>query len=921
MGPVLGLIADRDGNLWVRLQGAGLLRYRDGNFDDFSNTFDHAENAITQMSRTADGRAIFAGIQNGIITFENGQFISVAPAPDLPNFIITSMAPAPGGAYWLGTRDLGIFQVRDGNISAKPEASAQPQINVLLSDGDNQLWIGTDKGLFLWNGHDLKQIGLTTSLHERQILSLSKDGDGNIWIGTDHGLYRLDPESNFIPRTENTLGDDPVPAVFADREGNIWTAPRSGLEELRSTIFTTYGAAEGLPGESSGAVHVDSDGRTWFAPMQGGLYWLKDSHVGSIPEAGLNKDVVYSIAGGNGDLWIARQRGGLTHLENVAGRWQSVTYTVADGLAQNSVYTVRVSRNGTIWAGTLSAGLTRIKNGKFETFTTANGLISNTISSILETRDGAMWFATPRGLSAFSNNRWHSYSGNDGLPYDVNSLFEDSQGTLWIGTMNGLAALRSGKIWFPTQASDILGEPMFGIQEDTNGFLWMSTSNHVVTVDREKLLRPDFNQADIRQFGLADGLRNTDGVKRDEAVSSDRSGKIWFSLNRGLSVVDTNRLSRESPASILHLEGLFVDGNPTSLQGSARVPPHPKRITLNYAGISLSVPDRVRFKYKLDGFDNAWSDPVSAREASYTNLNPGPYTFRVVASNSDGLWNGNELTIPFTIERAFWQTAWFRASYIALILLLVWFAHRYRVYRLTHQLNMRLEERVSERTRIARDLHDTLLQSFQGVLLKFHAVTYLLPDRPDEAQRSLETVAEQARQAIVEGRDTVHGLRSSVMVTNDLAPALGMIGNELAADENNLNRSEFRLHVEGTPRNLAPLVRDDVYRIGCEALRNAFQHACAQRIELEIRYDRRQFRLRVRDDGKGIDPKVLNGDGRAGHYGLPGMHERGKLVGGKFSVWSELNSGTEAELTIPASVAYTKKSPASGQPTASGKGA
>ncbi len=224
---------------------------------------------------------------------------------------------------------------------------------------------------------------------------------------------------------------------------------------------------------------------------------------------------------------------------------------------------------------------------------------------------------------------------------------------------------------------------------------------------------------------------------------------------------------------------------------------------------------------------------------------------------------------------------------------------------MARHFEVRMEERVRERTRIARDLHDTLLQSFQGVLLRFHTVTYLLPDRPDEARDTLESVIEQAREAITEGRDAVQGLRS-LPVINDLARAISAIGEELAAEHAVENRPDFTVDVAGTPRDLAPFPRDEMYRIAIEAVRNAFRHANARRIEVEIHYDKRQFRLRVRDDGKGIDPKVLRGHGREGHYGLTGMHERAKSVGGKLAVWSEVDSGTEAELTIPASIAYAR---------------
>jgi signal transduction histidine kinase len=254
----------------------------------------------------------------------------------------------------------------------------------------------------------------------------------------------------------------------------------------------------------------------------------------------------------------------------------------------------------------------------------------------------------------------------------------------------------------------------------------------------------------------------------------------------------------------------------------------------------------------------------------------------------------------------FWQTWWFLLSIAATFALAVVTLFRLRVRKVSEQLSLRLEERVGERTRIARDLHDTLLQNFNGVLLRFQAATNLLPGRPEEARKTLASAIDQAAQAITEARDAVQGLRSSTFVTNDLALAINSLTEELASGETNPNAAEFHVEVEGTPRDLHPILRDEVYRIGGEALRNAFKHAEAKRIEVEIRYDERQLRLRVRDDGKGIDAKLLREDDPPGHYGLRGMRERAKLLGGKLAMWSELDSGTEVELRIPASHAYEK---------------
>jgi signal transduction histidine kinase len=318
------------------------------------------------------------------------------------------------------------------------------------------------------------------------------------------------------------------------------------------------------------------------------------------------------------------------------------------------------------------------------------------------------------------------------------------------------------------------------------------------------------------------------------------------------------------------------------------------------------VPDRVRFRYRLDGSDRDWSEPVAERQAVFTNLGPGTYRFRVIASNSEGVWNSTEAALPFTIAPAWWQMGSFWAAIGLVVAGAIWGGYRLRLRQLARQLDVRFEERLAERSRIARELHDTLLQSFQGAVLRFRAVTYMLPDRPVDARATLENAIDQARQAIVEGRDAVQGLRSSAIATNDIAVAIATLAETLSTDDGSQRPPAFHVNVEGTPRDLPPIVQDEVYRIAGEALRNAFRHARASRIEVEIRYDQRGFRLRVRDDGKGIDAAAGAGRTYDGHYGMAGMHERAKLVGGTLSVWSELDSGTEAELTIPASVAYAK---------------
>lgn len=626
--------------------------------------------------------------------------------------------------------------------------------------------------------------------------------------------------------------------------------------------------------------------------------WFRDEQRGRVSGDGIDRDRVYSIAGGNGDLWVGRQHGGLTHLRPQGASFQAVTYTQADGLAQNSVYSVYQARDGTVWAGTLTGGVSHVSGGHITTYNVANGLISNTVNSMLEGPDGAMWFATPSGLSLFSEGRWQSLAMSE-----TNCLLLDSTGVIWAGTASGLAfrtapdGLKAAGFLAPAGARGALLEPVFGILEDRFGFLWVSTADHVLRVNRAKLQQGALRDADVREYGLADGLRGVEGVKRDRSVVKDSSGRIWFSLNHAIALVDPSRLGANAVPAIANIEAVWVDGEPLN---GAHVSSGAQRITFDYVGLGLSTPERVRFRYMLEGFDHAWGESVGTRQVSYTNLPPASYRFRVAAASPDGVWSAQDATFAFKVDPRFWQTWWFQSSLFAAAVITLVTLHYLRVALVARQLNVRFEERVGERTRIARELHDTLLQSFHGLMLRLQVVNDLLP--AGTAKEQLEKTMERADQAIAEGRNAVYDLRSSTTATNELSEALDAVGNELSAD----HEAAFSLVVEGSPRNFHPIIRDEIYRISREALVNAFKHAQARQIEAELSYGERMFRLRIRDDGKGIPAGMVEG-GRPGHYGVPGMRERARQVGAELTIWSREGMGTEIELSIAGPIAYRKR--------------
>ena len=910
VGPVLGLAADQAGNLWIRPESPNLLAYRDGTFRDVLPRMARPESEVTAMCRGKDGSIVLASLANGIVRYSQGKFTLLAPASALSDRLVISLAETPDGAIWIGTRDSGLFTLTGGRVSRIAPELRDTKINCLLAVKNRQLWIGTDDGLARWDGGHVTRGFLSQPLDRAQVLTMIEDRESNLWVGTSSGLVRLTAQgAETSERYSGQASGEAVLSLFEDREGNLWTGSEHGIERLRDTAFITYGATDGLPSENNGPVYVDATDRTWFAPLSGGLYWLDHGKVGSVNEAGLSKDVVYSIAGRKDELWVGRQRGGLTHLFPNGGAFSSQTYTQAQGLAQNSVYSVYQAGDGTVWAGTLSGGVSKLSNGKFKTYTIDNGLASNTVASILETSDETMWFATANGLSALWNGRWIAYSIRDGLPSEnVNCLLEDSTGVLWIGTAQGLAFRGSGHIQVAIGAPGLLQDQILGIAEDHNGNLWITTSNRVLRVNRDKLLRGALSDGDEREYGLADGLRGVEGVKRHRSVVADSFGHIWFSMNRGLSSVDPARVAATFAPAIVHIETVSVDGSPLDLhqsdlhqsdlhqgdrEGALRIPAGRQRLTFNYTGLSLSVPGRIRFKYRLDGFDYGWSQAVETREANYTNLGPGPYRFRVIASNPDGFWNSAEASVGFQIDPAFWQTWWFRVGLVLACALGVVALYRLRLHSHTSRLNLRFEERLSERTRIAQELHDTLLQGFLSASMQLHVAVDRLPsDSPSKS--SLGRVVNLIEQVVDEGRNAVRGLRSPDSVSLDLGQAFSRIQQELALEDD----VGFRVIVDGQPRPLHPLLRDEVYRIGREALVNAFHHAHAKNIEIELEYAASQFRVLVRDDGRGIDPQMVQ-SGREGHWGLIGMRERAERIGAKLHVWSRPTAGTEVELSGP----------------------
>jgi len=503
----------------------------------------------------------------------------------------------------------------------------------------------------------------------------------------------------------------------------------------------------------------------------------------------------------------------------------------------------------------------------------------------------------------YADGDFRRFTSADGLPGGrVLAIASDRAGRILIGGEGGLSRFAAGRFATITKKNGLPGSSLSAIVEDEEGFVWLAGALGILRVSEAELGRAfDDSSYLVRgvSFDASDGLRGLPR-QREPLPTAARAadGRIWFATTGGIAVIDPRRWPTNAVPPPVLIEEVVADDRELRTASGMELPPNTRNLRLRFTALSLTVPERVRFRYRLDGYDDDWHGPVGARTVTYTNLPPRSYRFRVVACNNDGLWNDAGAALSFAILPAFHQTRVFQALLLAAIGALAWAAYRWRVRQVAARLDLQFEERLSERMRIARELHDTLLQGFLSASMQLHVAIGEIP-KETPARSRLDRVQQLMGRVIEEARGALRGLRSREAAAEDLGQALSRVRSELGAQEG----PAFRVIAEGPVRPLRPIIRDEVYRIGREAVVNAFRHAGARTIEVELEFGWRQLRLLIRDDGKGIDPEVLHA-GVEGHWGLSGMRERAEDIGGRLRLWSRNGVGTEVDLVVPNRVAF-----------------
>jgi signal transduction histidine kinase/ligand-binding sensor domain-containing protein len=957
-GEITSMAQTQDGYLWLgtdlellRFDGVRAVPWRPPANQQLPSNY------IMSLLAAHDG-TLWIGTLKGLASLKHGKLTNY---PEVAGQYILALLEGHEGTIWVGSYGFPIGKlciVRAGKIQSQPGNFGRG-VTALYEDHNGNFWVSAETGVWRWTpgSPQLLSVGKASGIdalteadegtflmatdgglnqlvggkvHSYAVAGVPKhfrpsclfrSSDGSLWIGSVQGLLHLHQGRIDRFASADGLSGDTVHRIFEDREGNLWVSTADGLDRFREFAVPSISVKQGLSSSAASSVQATPDGSIWIGTGNGLDRW-ENGHlnvygggndsargrapdeaalsitksVTKIPNSGLSGDLRSLGRDNPARLWVATTDG-LFYFES--GRFVSVP-----DVPRGTVFSIVGDRHDNVWAINDDVGLLhRTVGGAVQQIPWSRLGRKYLARALLPDRDG-IWLGFYEGGIAYLQDDQvrASYNAANGLGHGIiSNLQKSSDGAVWVATEGGLSRVKDGRITTLTSRNGLPCDAVHWSMEDDDHAVWLYMPCGLVRIVHSELdvwVRNSTQTIQSTVFDSSDGVRSV-GISGSSGprVTKSPDGRIWFLPGDGVSIIDPRHLSMNELRPPVHIEQITADRKGYDPNNGRHLPPLVRDLEIDYTALSLVAPEKNRFKYKLEGYDSDWVDAGNRRQAFYTRLPPRDYTFRVRASNNSGVWNEAGASFNFSIDPAYYQTNWFKALCVAAFLALLWLLYLLRVRQLAREFNMTLDARVNERTRIARELHDTLLQSFQGLMLRLQLVQELLPD--GKGKQELEKTLERGEQAIVEGRNAVQDLRSSTTTTDDLAQAVTALGDELAHDDG----TSFRFVVEGTARELHPIIRDELYRIAREALRNAFEHAQAEHVEAEITYGDRALRLRIRDDGRGLAAAILQ-EGRTGHFGLPGMRERAKQMGAKLNIWSGLGAGTEIELTIAGAKAY-----------------
>lgn len=890
LGAVRVLRAARNGDLWVGTTSGVVGRMRG---EDLTTT--RIDAPVEALLEASDG-TLWAATAKRIARFHPDTLGQIGPAINLPAGFYSGLLQDKEGYIWLSTsRSIERLEPASGELRPKNTVTGKW---LLSQDHNGTMWMtGPDGRTLSLEGR--QAVHGASNGSELDIRAAVRDKQGNTWIGTlGDGLLRVrsgeeDSPPERFSRADG-LSNDHVWSLFEDREHNLWVGTQDGLDCIRDGPVATLNRRGGPASGSVGALAAGPDGSVW-ASRPDGVNRIDSGHH-ELYLKGRRARALFTD--GENTLWAATDNG-VVRLVN--GVWSQVHFPA--GLHLDSVVSMGEDNRDGIWIFDADKGLYRWSGQKGDSFADEPLLRGKSILTICGDREGRVWFGLYQGgLVVFEKGVFRAYSEREGLASgSINAVAVDHNGTVWIGAERGLSRFDGARFASWNSRQGLPGERVLWVIPAHDGRLWLGYTNGVARVSRVELDRAlkDPSHAVAHEFfDHRDGLKgNLDRGWQSAAVQAS-DGTIWFTTSAGAAFIDPQHLPKNPLPPPVQIERMVADASPVDTRKAVRLRPFTQDVQFDYTALSLVEPSRVRFRYKLHGYDSNWQEAGTRRQAFYTNLSPRAYRFQVLACNNDGIWNETGAALGFELLPAFYQTQWFRGVCLIVLTIMAWVVYRLRVWQLTTRLRGRFEERLGERTRIAQELHDNLLQSVLGISLQIEVTDELLPPGLP-AKHPLQKALRLSKSAMDEGRRALNDLRALSLSADDILKGFSQTAEGLRTE----GASEIRILVEGHERRLNPVTGNDVLQIGRQAIANAFQHARAGKIRVLLSYGKRDLRISVQDDGCGIDEDTIT-RGRPGHHGIRGMRERAERIGATLSIRSGAGQGTEVDLSVPGGLVY-----------------
>jgi ligand-binding sensor domain-containing protein/signal transduction histidine kinase len=887
---VYSLLVTKDGTLWAGTEGGGIVRYKDGRFRAFG-VADGLTNGFVRVIYEDRNDRLWVGTDAGLFRMQNESLIRVDGRDGAPKISAHAICEDRAGRLLVGGRGLLILRGTESAYYTSNESLADNSIRTIRQTADGALWIGTISGLRrLDQGVNGDPFMTPKILNGANISVLLESRSGELWIGAyGQGLMRFQSGRIIRFSAPSSLPHNNVLALFEDNEDNVWVGAQGGLLRLSLSAASTITTADGAP-LSINTIYKDPRGDLFVTALNGKLFRVARQTLAPVrlPAALSRMSVRNVFRDSRGALWLGADGQGVARID----AREIVGYTMKQGLVNDFIRAFCEDREGGVWIGT-DSGLSRFHQGAFQNFNTDSGLAYGSIRALLLDRGGDLWVATDGGLSRFHAGRFVADPSLERLRgQKVWSLCEDAEGKLWIGTHGaGLFLLKDGTMAQFTTKDGLPSNKIHFIVEDAQGSLWMSGPSGVVAVSRreiESLSVQGAGQPAVRVYSTAEGLSTNQmngGVQPAGVMLA--SGEMWFPSAKGAVRIEHGAQDRRSAPPAL-IERVLADDRDVPFSKHIILNPGRGKLEIHYTAIRLRSPDRIRFKFRMENFDQGWTDAGQRRVAYYTNLPAGKYRFRVVAYEIDDPRSATEQVLSVEWRPHFYKTAWFPALCGFAALAVVWGWYRLHV----RNLRQRFAAVLEERNRLAREMHDTLIQGCVGVSALLEAASSAREVSPSISDELLDRARNEVRATVDEARLAVWNLRQNA--DEGLAPAISQLTRRLSLEtgipisfESNWSAPDLGAENE---RSLLMIVR--------EALQNALRHADPDHVSVALTSDHRGLRVEIEDDGRGFDSSIINSsNGR--HYGLVGMRERAEKLGGRLSLTSSPGKGTQVRLSVP----------------------